>query len=132
MFPGFVHPGGQGSTSHATVQLYAAIDRNLLAAQEADAPAEERNELRRVCATQAETKVILVRAFEKEGAFLREEERKTREIDLPRVDFRLCEVRVGRKDRDKLRCDFPGHLAADRSLPRPFAARNDSLVFPTP
>jgi len=114
---------GKVPLPHATVQLHAAIDRNLLATQEADAPAEERNELRRVCATEAETKVILVRAFEKEGAFLREEERKTREINLPCVDFRLCEVRVGREDRDKLRCDFPGHLAPDRSLPRPFTAR---------
>src|SRR6266404_1654861 len=108
--------------SHPAVQLHPRVDGNLCAAKQSDPAAEEGNELRRILASNAQSKIVLVGPFEKERSLLRKEKRKPREIDLPRIDFRLGEVRVGGEHRDELRCDFPRHVAAGRTLPRPVAS----------
>jgi len=103
--------------SNATVELDAGIDGNLGPVEQPDVSAEEWDELRRLltCTTQAE--IVLIRSFEKESAFLREEQRKTREIDLPGINFGLCKIGVGREDSHQLRSNLPGDFTADCSLP---------------
>src|SRR6267142_3323122 len=107
--------------SYPPVQFHSRVDGNLRAAQQSNSPAEERNELRRILASNSQAEIVLVGPFEKERPLLRKEQRKAREIDLPSIHFRLSEIRVGSEHRYELGRDFPRHVAAGRTLPRPMA-----------
>src|SRR5262249_11698612 len=84
--------GAEVGVPDTTVHLSADVNRHLLAVEQSDGPAEERNDP----FGQAEAKREDVGSFEEEGALLRKEQRKTRKVRLPRVDFGFREVRVDR------------------------------------
>src|SRR6202035_5337659 len=103
--------------SNATVELDVAFDRNLGTVQQSDVSAEEWDEQLRVLACETQAEIILICSFEKERAFFREEERETSQIDLPRIDFGLGKVGVGREYCYQLWGNLPGNFATDSSLP---------------
>ena len=92
-------------------ELDAGVQRNLLAADQADPAAEERVHIGagagnaawrfRAGARKAED----AGAFEKERALLGKQQREAREIDLARIDFRLAEIGVERRRQPEARRD---------------------------
>src|SRR5258708_10321548 len=123
-FPGLHVEQREVPLPSTAVQLHTRINGNKCATQQTDAPAEEWDELLGILSTDTypKTEIVLISTFEKEGSFLREEQRKACQINLPRIHVSLRKIRVGGEHGYDLWRNFPGHIAADRALPRAMAA----------
>ena len=90
-------------SSDGAGQLDAGVERNFPAAEQADLAAEERIESAPVAGNAARRLGPGAReaedagAFEEKRALLRKQQRETRQVDLPRIDFRFAEVGVERR-----------------------------------
>ena len=83
----------------ATADFCANLNRHLGPIQQSDPPTEEGFDV----IAEAESEIENVRALEKKRALLREEERKSRQVGAPRVDFGLGEVGVDGERGERVR-----------------------------
>ncbi len=91
--------GGDRPGTGAAKQLQPGVDGGHLALDQPHPPRIERDEVRREPRAEGEE----VRALQEERPLLGEEERESRQVDLPRVDLGLGEIGVDGQDRAEAR-----------------------------
>lgn len=117
---------GDAHGARASKNLETRVEGNEPPGEETDTPRVERNEV----ASEPETELEEIRAFEEERALLREKERKACQVDLPLVDLGLGEIRIHGQRRAEPRREVVVEVEAELALREGVARLEVGLVAP--